>query len=125
MAKFLSFWKAFIWLAIIGLISLLPSDNLPDKTFLNIPYFDKIVHFMMYFLLCLLLINPFRKILKRTFLASSTIAFSISLIFEILQNLLTTSRDGNVYDLLANFLGILTALLAYSIFQNTLVGKYL
>jgi VanZ family protein len=86
-----------------------------DKVPINIPNFDKFVHFGMYFGFMSVLILENRKALKSTgnLFLISLIPFFYGIIIEIMQSALTTSRTGSVYDALADFAGILVSILLW------------
>ncbi|MCK4662689.1 MAG: VanZ family protein [Bacteroidales bacterium] len=105
------FWKSFIWAIIIFIICGIPSDNIEKVSFINIPYFDKFVHFILYFILTLLIISGFTRFFKINIikLKLSFISLIISIIYgiiiEILQKYLFIDRSFDLYDILANFSG--------------------
>jgi VanZ family protein len=111
--KLLNFWKSGIWLLIISYLSFIPGQKLSYMPFLNIPYFDKVVHFGFYFILCLLLIRPYSKLLIRNYLFSFLTATLISGVIEILQDKLTASRQGDFFDFIANVAGAISALIFF------------
>jgi VanZ family protein len=95
-------------------LSMANSDTF-DKVQINIPNFDKIVHFGMYFSLMSAIILENRKIIKSTrnlFLAG-LIPLSYGIIIEIMQSMLTSTRTGSFFDVLANCTGILIAILLW------------
>jgi len=92
----------------------MPGDDLPEKGFFNIPYFDKIVHFGLYFILALLLVYP----LKNTRLPVYTVVLAFSFLLggglELLQDYCTTSRSGSWFDLLADLTGAFSGLILFA-----------
>jgi VanZ family protein len=86
-----------------------------DKVPINIPNFDKFVHFGMYFGFMSVLIFENRKIIKSTgkLLLIGLIPFFYGIIMEIMQSAFTTTRTGSVYDALANSAGILVSVLLW------------
>jgi VanZ family protein len=81
---------------------------------------DKLVHAGFYFVLCILLIKPFRKTTKYTYLYSLVCSIAISSVMEILQIILTLTRKGDIYDLLANIIGAIAGLV---FFRLAISGK--
>jgi VanZ family protein len=81
-------------------------DKVPE---FNIPYFDKIVHFSMYFGLMLMITIENRKSIKsvKQLFLIGLIPLSYGILIEFLQSTLTVSRNGNVFDALADYAGIL------------------
>jgi len=96
--------------AIILYLSMANSHTF-DKVPINIPNFDKFVHFGMYFGLMSVLIFENRKAIKSNgnLFLISLIPFFYGIIIEIMQSALTTTRTGSIYDALANSAGILVS----------------
>jgi VanZ family protein len=116
--KIFYFWKPIVWLAIICYGLFMPANELPAHPFINIPHFDKLVHFSLFFGLCVLLFRPFKKLkLKHYYLAPAS-SFFLGLILETSQQLITTTRSSDFYDFLANSAGIATAILFYFLFVS-------
>lgn len=107
-----------LWLAIICYGLFVPANNLPIKPFLKIPHFDKMVHFALFFIFCLLLISPFKKIQLKHYVLAPLIAISLSGILELSQHILSNSRSSNIYDFLANSIGVLASVLFYYLFVS-------
>jgi len=116
--KIIYFWKPVVWLAFICYGLFVPASNLPTKPFLSIPHFDKIVHFSLFFALCMLLFRPFKKLEKRYYLLAplTSIAFGASL--EWAQRLISVSRSSDIYDFFANAAGIAFAMFFYYFFVS-------
>ncbi|MDX9847635.1 MAG: VanZ family protein [Tenuifilaceae bacterium] len=112
-------WKSTAWTVIILLATTLPSSSIPKTSLLNIPHFDKIVHFVLFFVLAILLISEFNTLRKEGELTrmSAVIALAVSvvygLIIELLQLYFLTTRSGSLYDFAANVMGAIVAVLLY------------
>lgn len=111
-------WRAIIWLVLIFVGCLLPGSDLPNTSFFSkIPYFDKIVHFGIYFVFILLLmagfIRQFDGKLWKSILFSLTIALVCGALIEILQSQMHAGRTGDMYDMLANTSGAILGLLLF------------
>lgn len=84
---------------------------------INIPHFDKIVHFTFYFVAAILGLLSFRtKITQGAPLRKLTIVMLLFLIIfgiiiEVMQYGFTTSRAGDIFDALANTIGALVGVL--------------
>jgi|SRR5665648_389355 len=100
---------------LIAYLSLASSDKFDKVSFVNIPFFDKIVHFGMYFALMSVIIFENRKTIKSIghlfFIALIPLLYSI--LMEILQATITVTRSGDFYDVIFNFAGILVSLLLW------------
>jgi len=85
---------------------------------LNIPYGDKVVHFIFYFVAAVLgaLFFVETKEEKSTLikylkiLALSLIFFGI--VIEVIQEVMTVNRSGDVFDALANSIGVILGIIA-------------
>lgn len=112
------FWKPILWLAFICYGLFIPASNLPVKSFFRIPHFDKMVHFALFFGLCILLIRPFKKLKTNHYLFASLISILFGASLEWMQHIISHSRSSNLYDFLANALGIAFAILFYYLFVS-------
>ncbi|WP_165024456.1 VanZ family protein [Dysgonomonas sp. ZJ279] len=106
-------WPPAIIAAIIFyLCCLIPSDDVPNS---EIPHFDKIVHFCMYFGLSLVASSYYIYEKKGKVIILKLIIFAIIIpifyggLIEILQDVFF-DRSGDWFDLLADMLGSLAAL---------------
>ncbi len=93
-------WKSSIWTIIILIFCSLPSSNLPRTSIINIPHFDKILHFGIFFFLALLFCFENKNIVY-IFIFS----FALGLFIEIEQHYLISSRSGDIIDLIADTIG--------------------
>ncbi len=98
-------WLAVLWTLTIVVLCLESTANLPK---VKISGFDKVVHAIIHLVFTFLWFMSFvslkfkyKKALVFAFLFS--IAFGISI--EILQQLLTTTRQADILDVLANIFG--------------------
>ena len=95
---------AVFWTIAITVASLVSVDNFPKA---SVPGNDKIVHFIFYFIVTLLwhlAIQPNHNTLI-TKLIVFVIVVIYGIIIEILQGALTTYRQADFYDVLANAAG--------------------
>ena len=112
------FWKPALWLAIICYGLFIPANELPIKPFLKIPHFDKIVHFSLFFGLCILFFRPFEKLDLRQYLWAPVTSILIGASLELSQHLISSSRSTDFYDFLANTAGIFIAVVFYKLFVS-------
>jgi len=113
------FTIAFIgWMGFVAFSSLYSFKDTDPPNF-EIPHLDKVAHFIFYFVACVLGVFFLRErsresisLLKAVFyMIIFTIVFG--LIIEILQHNLTLTRQGDIFDALANSIGsILGAIFA-------------
>lgn len=109
---------AFIgWMVFVTFSSLYSFED-SELSNLNIPYGDKVVHFIFYFVAAVLGSLFFietkeeKSILIRylKILALSLIFFGI--IIEVIQGTMTVNRSGDVFDALANSMGVILGIIA-------------
>jgi VanZ family protein len=100
---------------IITYLSLTSSHTFDKVPFINIPYLDKIVHFCMYFGLMSVILFENRKTIKSTrqIFLIALIPLFYGILMEILQETLTTTRSGSVFDAIFNLAGILVSILIW------------
>lgn len=114
MHKF-SFTLAFIWTLVILIGCLTSSKNIQS---VDIPIlgYDKVLHALLYFALVILWLFYFyvTKTLstKKYFLVFLS-CFFYGVLIEVLQHVLTQDRTADVFDVLANTLGLLLGLLTF------------
>ncbi len=114
--KIIYFWKPLLWLAIICYALFIPADDLPLEPFFKIPQFDKIVHFGMFFVFCLLLLRPLKRLQLKYYLLAPLIAISLSAVLETSQHIISVSRNSDIKDFIANTMGVLSAAMIYYLF---------
>ena len=112
------FLKPIIWLALICYGLFIPANELPVKPFLNIPHFDKVVHFGLFFVFCLLLFRPFRKLNLHPYLYAPSISLFLAALLEVVQQTISNSRSSNLYDFIANTAGILASIVFFRYFVS-------
>ncbi len=105
-----------LWALAIAIVSLMPAPRIPE---VEIDYADKVVHVFVYMVLTILLIwASHKKNEKKTIpyttlfviLASSSV---YGLIMEILQFTITTGRNFEIPDIMANIVGCLFGVFLY------------
>ncbi|MFW6275023.1 MAG: VanZ family protein [bacterium] len=116
--KLLLFWKPFIWLALICYGLFLPANELPVQPFLKIPHFDKIVHFGLFFGLCLFLFRPFKRLNTQYYFWAPAVSLFAGAVLETTQHLVSHTRSSNLYDFVANAAGVGASLVFYAFFVS-------
>jgi len=120
-AKVALFIKPFIWLLFIAVLSLMPAEDLPKMPMRDLPQFDKMVHFAMYFILAVLLVKPLQRLHLPVLLIVLFISILIGGLIEILQFAITNYRSASWFDFLADMAGAAAGLLA---FNMLVAGKW-
>lgn len=108
-------WKSIAWILIILILSSISGNDLKKIPRINIPHFDKLVHFGMYFILSTVLVFDFSKIQKVNFkLLFYIFLFSVSygILMEFMQEYVFIKRSASFYDSLANTVGSVVALIS-------------
>ena len=102
-----TYYKAFLWLLVITYLSFAPADDF-DKIHITIPHFDKVVHFIMFFNLGVLIsaINAHTKS-KLHSISFPIIAIIYGAIIEIIQYRYIDTRSGDFIDWFADIAGLL------------------
>jgi VanZ family protein len=109
--KLLFFWLALCWSGMVIFFCLVQSSAIPVIQISNL---DKIVHAFFHFVFSSLWFLFFEKQLKssnvwKPLMVSFLLSFSFGIGIEIAQGLFTTSRKGDLLDILANTSGAFLA----------------
>jgi len=118
--KYFYLWLAEIWTLLIAYLCLTSAKNLPNVEIINkmgLQSIDKYVHFTLHFVFSILWFQylrnknsntnkPLQGILAKVLLAS----FIYGVLIEIAQSLFTTTRQGDVLDVMANTSGAIVAI---------------
>lgn len=109
---------AIIYLAIIAILSLMPSYDLPHITVFQ--GFDKVVHFSMYFGLSILACWSLEIDRKRMTPIYALLAgiFSYGVLMEILQRTMHNGRNFEFRDMIANLTGAIIGIFLYRYFDR-------
>ncbi|WP_300568646.1 VanZ family protein [Flavobacterium sp.] len=114
-----SFWLAFLWTLLILFLSLKTPSG---ESKFDFPNADKAVHFTFYFVFVVLwfkfLISIKKEHLKYK-VGLVFIAILFGVIIELIQHYFTTSRQGDIWDVVANSFGSLMGMIVISSFFKT------
>ena len=119
--KLALFIKPFIWLLFIAVFSLMPPEDLPNVPLSDLPQFDKMIHFAMYFMLAVLLVKPLKRLQLPVWLIVLLISIFIGGLIEILQFAITNYRSASWFDFLADITGAIAGVLVYGMMVS---GKW-
>jgi VanZ family protein len=109
------FRESALWAVVIFVLSVMDTGEIPDPGFFDIPHFDKMVHFGLYFILSFLLIFNLKKSriagnsLNFIFLLSVVISSLYGGIMELVQSSGLFSRTSSIADFFANTAGAVSA----------------
>lgn len=111
------FWRNVLWAIVIFVLCSIPGNDLPKTSLIAIPHFDKIVHFGMFFVMGIFL---FAELSIQTKLKQIPIIGIILLLIaiyggliEYLQQNYFIHRSGDYWDLAADILGGIFAIIMY------------
>jgi len=110
---------AIIYTLAVAYISLIPLSNY------NLPNFnmaDKIVHVLLYFFLTFIWLRAYPLFLKIKWTYLSII-IAWGILIEFLQAFVVTGRSGDFFDALANSLGSILGLYAFSLLSQYFSSK--
>ncbi|MDR0560879.1 MAG: VanZ family protein [Prevotellaceae bacterium] len=122
-------WRAVIWLSVIlfGCLSPEKESSEPNNwlslmlsklssMFAKIPHYDKVAHFILYFVFTLLLMSGFLRQYGVKSLRAYGYTFFIPLftgiVIELVQDRI--GRSCSIYDVCANTVGIVVALMLFN-----------
>lgn len=113
------FYKSFLFSLVILYLSLGNIHSPQTPGLFNIPHLDKVVHFFLYGILCYLLMYESKQLKrKRHYLLFVAICLLYGIIIELLQINLA-HRTGDIYDIIANGLGSITAVPLFKKFSSS------
>lgn len=125
-------WRHFtftlLWASIILILYGIPGSTLPSVSFWKLLEPDKAVHAGIFLILmCSLTFSLYKqskyKTLKRNSLKSSAlICFLYGTILELLQGSLFSERYTDVYDILANAIGVLLGIVILKLFFRDILS---
>lgn len=114
---------AIIWTVLITVASLVSSNNIPKVSLLGN---DKIVHFLFYFVFVVLwsfaTVKSYLNIKYDLLIVAFAILYGI--IIEVLQSVLTKTREADLYDMFANSLGAIVGFIGFFVVKNKIFNKY-
>ncbi|MCT4600468.1 MAG: VanZ family protein [Marinifilaceae bacterium] len=113
--------RNILWCIVIFILCTMPVNDVV-KTEVTIPFFDKIVHFIMFFIMGIFICS---ELIFQTKYSYKTISWITILlvglyggIIELIQNYIFTYRSGDYYDLLADVLGGIFGVLMYPLLKK-------
>ena len=105
-------------------LSILSLVHLTEIPKLNTGYDDKIAHFVLYAGLCLFWFMSLHTLKSKSSLVlASLLSIGFGLIIEILQGIVSIHRTTEVFDLVANCLGVLTMAFIINAKKEVIVKK--
>ncbi len=112
----------YIILLFVTFLSLAPDNNLTINEKYIFPNLDKIVHLSMYFGLSFsIVLHFFHKTAEKEKLMLFTFFFSscYGVLMEFFQYISNLGRNANIYDFIANEVGIVLAIIALKLLSKS------
>lgn len=117
-----SFIKAIIWAILIFIGSSISGNSLNEIKFINIPGVDKIIHFIWYFVLTLFVLAGTVKWLGKVkfilYFIIVCICVGYGALMEYLQGTVFVARSMDIFDFIANSIGVLNGAILFSSFYK-------
>ncbi|HSN48702.1 MAG TPA: VanZ family protein [Flavobacterium sp.] len=114
MRKQIFLFSAIFWTGIILFLSLENAKNIPP---IDIPFLDKVIHSGFHFVFTVL----WFLYLKKKYIGANKVqllfitiigSFVLGIAIELMQQYYTTTRNGDIFDILANLFGAFLAAVA-------------
>lgn len=118
------FLLSILYTVALAAVCLIRLNNLPN---IGVSFGDKIFHLLAYLVLTFLWVNTFiykfkiKKVSAIVYGGVFCIAFGI--IIEVLQGSVTSYRSSDIYDVVANTLGVLVMVLIFVIINLVTIKK--
>jgi VanZ family protein len=116
--KFVLFAPGIIWFIISTILLVIPGNDIPRGGFFNLTYFDKMVHFIMFFLLTFFFSFPFttsaqpRQAIKHWFQSIAVYVLAYGIMMEFIQKYWVQGRSFDFSDIIYDALGSLGGMVA-------------
>ena len=127
--RLLKHWKPILILLIILYGSITSGDNFNKVHFFNIPNFDKIFHYIFYLLLSITFYGSLYRNSslnkKSQIIITFFLVVSYGILMEVLQYYFTSTRNAEIFDVLANTLGCISGIFIFFIVKKPGLVKYL
>lgn len=116
---------AVAFFVLVNVLLVLPAEDIPDFNFLGF-LTDKFQHAFVYAFMCLLFSLAFwlsGNYERKTYIAISVCAIVHGIAMEFVQKYFTTNRAFDIWDMVADFFGVLINYLVFSqLIQRKKIG---
>jgi len=114
---------AITWTIGITIASLVSFNTVPK---IDLPGNDKLIHFLFYFVFVVLWSLAKKQTYFKIKYDLLIVAFAIvyGIIIEVLQGVLTQTREADIYDALANSLGAFVGFITLYCVKNKIFNKF-
>lgn len=115
MLKKLLLLVSILYTLVLAGVCLIKIKKLPE---IGVSFGDKIFHFLAYMVLSFLwfntFFNTFKLEKKKALIYAALFSIAFGIIIEVLQGTITASRSSDVYDVMANTMGVfLTVIIVF------------
>ncbi len=114
-----TFWRTFILIIVILILSLANMNNVMPKEMNSFKHIDKVAHLCMYLSLSFMFFienYSVNNYFKRRWIILDTILFGIGI--EFFQTFFTNDRTGDFYDAIFNSIGVLFGAFLFLMLRN-------
>lgn len=109
-------FASILLVSYVIVLTILSLISISEQPSIGIKGEDKIYHFLAHFILTILLYNDLKnRKAKHPIIISSLAAMIYGILIEVLQDMLNTSRLPDIYDVAANSIGIIFAVVIIKI----------
>jgi VanZ family protein len=125
--KVTSFIPAVIWFIVIFILLVMPNNDIPSNNFFDLIHFDKLVHGGIFGLLVWLTSFPFFKtnyVSLSLFIKITLGAILYGVAMEFVQKYLTTDRDYDILDMVADSVGAILACIFINLIYKRWAKKH-
>lgn len=127
MLKIKKYYFSLIWTAIMFYLLFSPSGSLPKTGLINIPHFDKVVHFGMFCMFAFTYLFDSEKAgirANKTIIELLIAAIFFAALSELIQLFFIKGRNGSFFDFLADLAGLFCGLVSYFAFVRKMLARF-
>ncbi len=110
------YYRLILWSIVVAILCFTPATKIPEVKF-QIPYLDKYIHFLMFFVLAFFLEGLCLHV-RRKKLNFYAIAIVYAFLIELIQLLYVAGRNGDWKDFLADVLGLVFGGILYKFYPT-------
>ncbi len=114
--KALQYWKSILCSVSIFILSTMPSDTVKEDSWYSFQHADKIVHFIMYLTLSVIILSDYNKKNRPTIIKYIMVFVFAAIyggIIEILQGTIFETRSADIYDFAVNMVGAISGCIIF------------
>lgn len=117
-------YVAIFWTILITTLSLITIEK-PPSFVLQLPFKDKVVHFVFYFVFVIVWSFSLKEKMSKFRIKTLLAAVFYGIIIEVLQYAVTKNRTADFYDVLANTVGAMLAFITFPFLENIFLEQKL